>query len=57
MGQVIQFRRRSKGADVDLTPMLWLARAAIIGWVTLSVTPFEVAFDAIEGELKRHGQL
>jgi hypothetical protein len=36
-------------------PHLVLARAAIIGWVILSVAPFEMLHDAIEAELERLG--
>jgi hypothetical protein len=38
-----------------MRPVLILARAAIIGWTTLAVLPLEVAFDAVESELKRQG--
>jgi hypothetical protein len=38
-----------------MTPFLILARAAIIGWTTLAVLPFEIAFNAVESELKRQG--
>ena len=38
-----------------MTPFLILVRAASIGWTTLAVLPLETSFDAVEGELKRHG--
>ena len=36
-------------------PFLILTRAAIIGWTTIAVLPVEIAFDAVESELKRRG--
>jgi hypothetical protein len=41
--------------SIRMTPLLILARAAIIGWTTLAVLPLEIAFDAVESELKRQG--
>jgi len=41
--------------DFLMMPFLILARAAIIGWTTISVLPLEIAFDAVESELKRQG--
>jgi hypothetical protein len=38
-----------------MIPYLILTRAAIIGWVILSVAPFEIMHDAIEAELERRG--
>jgi hypothetical protein len=38
-----------------MIPFLILTRAAIIGWTTIAVLPLEIAFDAVEGELKRQG--
>ena len=38
-----------------MTPTLLFARRVIIQWVTFWVTPFEFAFDMIEGELHRRG--
>jgi hypothetical protein len=38
-----------------MTPTLLLARRVIIQWVTFWVTPFEFAFNMIEGELHRRG--
>jgi hypothetical protein len=38
-----------------MTPILILARAAIIGWTRLAVFPLEISFNAVEGELKRQG--
>jgi hypothetical protein len=38
-----------------MTTMLIAMRAAIIWWVTLSLTPIELVFDAIESELARRG--
>jgi hypothetical protein len=38
-----------------MLPFLFMARAAIIGWVILSVAPFEIMHDAIEAELERRG--
>lgn len=36
---------------------LLMARAAIIAWVQLSLTPTEFIYDLIEDELDRHGAL
>jgi hypothetical protein len=36
-----------------MTTMLIAMRAAIIWWVTVSLTPIEVVYDAIEAELER----
>ena len=41
--------------EVHMTSFLILTRAAIIGWTTLAVSPLEIAFDVIEGELERRG--
>ena len=41
--------------EFSMKPFLILARAAIIGWTTISVLPLEIAFDAVESELKRRG--
>jgi hypothetical protein len=38
-----------------MIPLLLLTRAGIIGWTTMAVLPLEIAFDLIEGELKRLG--
>jgi hypothetical protein len=38
-----------------MMPFLIFARAAIIGWTTIAVLPLELAFDAVESELKRRG--
>jgi hypothetical protein len=38
-----------------MMPFLILTRAAIIGWTTIAVLPLEIAFDAVESELKRRG--
>jgi hypothetical protein len=35
------------------TPYLIAARQGIILWVTLTLIPVEIVFDAIEGELDR----
>jgi hypothetical protein len=35
-----------------MVPFLMFARAAIIAWTTIAVMPLEIAFDAIEGELR-----
>jgi hypothetical protein len=56
MGEVIQFRKRRPVEEIDMRPVLGLARSAIIGWVALSLLPFALAFDAIEDELKWRGQ-
>jgi hypothetical protein len=37
------------------TITLVIARQAIISWVTLSLVPVEIMFDAIELELDRRG--
>lgn len=34
-------------------PLLLLARNSIIFWVTLSLIPVEVVFDALEAEIER----
>ena len=36
-------------------PYLILARAAIISWTTVAVLPLEIAFNAVESEMKRRG--
>jgi hypothetical protein len=36
-----------------MTSYLIAARVGIIWWVTLSLIPVEIVFDAIEGELDR----
>ena len=33
--------------------LLFAYRSAIIGWVTWSVLPFEMLFDAVETEIER----
>jgi hypothetical protein len=38
-----------------MIPLLFLTRAAIIGWTTMAVLPLEITFDLIEGELERLG--
>ena len=38
-----------------MTDCLIAARAAIILWTNLAVMPAEIAFDAIEAELRRRG--
>ena len=38
-----------------MTDYLIAARAAIILWTHLAVMPVEIAFDAIEAELRRRG--
>ena len=38
-----------------MTTMLITMRAAIIWWVTLSLTPIELVYDGIESELARRG--
>jgi hypothetical protein len=40
---------------VQMMPFLILTRAAIISWTTIAVLPLEIAFDAVESELKRRG--
>jgi len=41
--------------ESKMMPFLILTRAAIIGWTTIAVLPLEIAFDAVERELKRQG--
>jgi hypothetical protein len=41
--------------DMHMTEILIAARAALILWVNLVVTPAELVFDSIEAELKRRG--
>ena len=41
------------GGAVTMTTMLIAMRATIIWWVTVSLTPIEVVYDAIESELER----
>jgi hypothetical protein len=36
---------------------LMATRAAIITWITLSLIPAEIMFNAIEAEIERRGQL
>lgn len=43
------------GKESARTTMLIAMRASIVWWVTLSLTPIEVVFDAIESELARRG--
>ncbi len=38
-----------------MTPYLIAAREGIIWWVTLTLTPVEIVFDAIEAEIDRRG--
>lgn len=38
-----------------MTRYLVAARAAVILWTSLAVMPAEIAFDALEAELKRRG--
>lgn len=38
-----------------MTEYLIVARAAVILWVNLALTPVEIVFDAIESELERRG--
>ena len=38
-----------------MTPYLISARVGIIWWVTLTLTPVEIVFDAIEAEIDRRG--
>jgi hypothetical protein len=38
-----------------MTPYLITAREGIVSWVTLTLIPAEIVFDAIEGELDRRG--
>jgi hypothetical protein len=38
-----------------MTTTLIAMRAAIIWWITVSLTPIEVVYDAIEWELDRRG--
>ena len=40
---------------IQMMPFLILTRAAIISWTTIAVLPLELAFDAVESELKRRG--
>jgi hypothetical protein len=41
--------------EVQMTLLLILTRAAIIGWTTFAVIPLEIAYDVVEGELERRG--
>jgi hypothetical protein len=38
-----------------MTEFLIAARAAVIPWTNLALTPAEILFDAIEAELERRG--
>jgi hypothetical protein len=38
-----------------MTEYLIVARAAVILWTNLALTPVELLFDAIEAELERRG--
>ena len=40
---------------MTMTQILIVARTALILWVNLAVMPSELAFEAIEAELKRRG--
>jgi hypothetical protein len=43
----------SRGSSDSMTEYLIAARAVIVFWTNLAVMPAEIAFDAIEAELKR----
>jgi len=40
-----------------MTFFLLATRAAIIAWVTFSLIPIEIMFDAVEVEIERRGRL
>ncbi len=40
-----------------MTFFLLATRAAIITWVSLSLIPIEIMFDAVEVEIERRGKL
>jgi hypothetical protein len=41
---------------MPMTPYLIAAREGMIWWVTLTMIPVEIVFDAIEDELDRRGR-
>lgn len=41
---------------MPMTPYLIAAREGMIWWVTLTMIPVEIVFDAIEDELNRRGR-